>query len=295
MRNRLVTFFNDKDKDNSNNLKNSIHELPGIDLLKYPPDVYTSEIDSEIVTLFEKMRLIPTFLFVDPWGYKGLSSRLVNSVVKDWGCDCVFFFNYNRINMGLNNDMVREHMDALFGLNKVVSLRERLIILTPIDREKIIIEAICDALRDLGPKFILPFRFKDESGSRTSHFIIFVSKSFKGYEIMKEIMAKESSKIQHGVANFEYNPDEDQMASSHLIPLFPPPNSLDELGEMLLDEYTGRTELMKDIYLHHSVNRPYIKKNYKEALLRLENGNKITASPHRPGTFGDNVSVAFLQ
>ena len=127
MRNRLVTFFNDKDKDNSNNLKNSIHELPGIDLLKYPPDVYTSEIDSEIVTLFEKMRLIPTFLFVDPWGYKGLSSRLVNSVVKDWGCDCVFFFNYNRINMGLNNDMVREHMDALFGLNKVESTPKSLV------------------------------------------------------------------------------------------------------------------------------------------------------------------------
>src|SRR5207248_10024637 len=41
-----------------------------------------------------------TFLFVDPFGYKGLSLQLVNSVIKDWGCDCVFFFNYNRISMG---------------------------------------------------------------------------------------------------------------------------------------------------------------------------------------------------
>ena len=58
---------------------------------------------------------MPTFFFVDPWGYKGLSLRLINSVLKDWGCDCVFFFNYNRINMGLGNDAVEKHMDALFG------------------------------------------------------------------------------------------------------------------------------------------------------------------------------------
>ena len=61
------------------------------------------------------MKLVPTLLFVDPWGYKGLSLALINSVVQNWGCDCIFFFNYNRINPGVSNDTVREHMNALFG------------------------------------------------------------------------------------------------------------------------------------------------------------------------------------
>ena len=77
----------------------------------------------EIVKMFEEMSLVPTLFFVDPWGYKGLSLRLVNSVLKDWGCDCIFFFNYNRINMGLSNPFVKEHMNALFGEERAEEFR----------------------------------------------------------------------------------------------------------------------------------------------------------------------------
>ena len=70
------------------------------------------EVGKEIVKMFEQMRLVPTLFFVDPWGYKGLSLSLINSVLKNWGCDCIIFFNYNRINMGLHNEAVEEHMNA---------------------------------------------------------------------------------------------------------------------------------------------------------------------------------------
>ena len=77
------------------------------------------------------MNLVPTLLFVDPWGYKGLSLNLIDSVLKNWGCDCIFFFNYNRINMGLNNENVKEHMDALFGEQRANELRHKLSPLLP--------------------------------------------------------------------------------------------------------------------------------------------------------------------
>ncbi len=293
MRDRLVTVFNDKDSNNSNNLKNAIEEVPGIDTLKYKPQVVTSEIDNEIAHRFDEMHLIPTLLFVDPWGYKGLTRRLVYSVVKDWGCDCVFFFNYNRINMGLNNDMVREHMDALFGKDQVEFLRKSVAKLSTTDREKAVIDSLCKAFNELGPEFVLPFRFKDDAGSRTSHFLVFVSKSFKGYETMKEVMAKESSKTKHGVANFEYSPAEEPTPIQQMLPLLPSFNPLEELGEELLVEFAGSVISMKEIYLKHSLNRPYIKKNYKEALMLLESRQKIEASKHNRGTFGDSVTVTF--
>jgi three-Cys-motif partner protein len=66
------------------------------------------------VALFSQMRLIPTLFFVDPWGYKGLTLQLINSVLKNWGCDAIIFFNYNRINRGLSNPAVQAHMNALF-------------------------------------------------------------------------------------------------------------------------------------------------------------------------------------
>jgi three-Cys-motif partner protein len=73
MREMLVTVFNDADKNNSKSLKKAIDALPGIDTLKYKPEVNDEEVGEEIVKKFEQMRLVPTLFFVDPWGYKGLS------------------------------------------------------------------------------------------------------------------------------------------------------------------------------------------------------------------------------
>ena len=38
----------------------------------------------------------------------------------------IIFFNFNRINSGLNNHMVREHMHALFGAERAEDLRRRI-------------------------------------------------------------------------------------------------------------------------------------------------------------------------
>jgi three-Cys-motif partner protein len=292
MRERLVTIFNDKDEQNTNSLLLAIRDLPGVDTLKYRPQVYSREVGEHIVKMFEEMKLVPTFFFVDPWGYKGLSLRLVNSVIKDWGCDCVLFFNYNRINMGLNNDAVAEHMNALFGEDRADELRRRLTQSTPEQRELTIVEELCQALRALGPEYVLPFRFKDRHGSRTSHHLIFVTKSFKGYEIMKGIMAKESSVAEQGVASFEYNPVDAQMAARQPL-LFELSRPLEDLADMLPQEYAGQKSTMHEIYRRHNVNRPYTKQNYKQILLQLEEQRRITVAPHKKGTLADTVLVTF--
>ena len=87
----LVTLFNDKDGNNAQGLQTAIDALPGVGKLKFRPQVWNKEVGSEMVKVFASMRLVPTLFFVDPWGYKGLSLQLVNSVLKDWGCDCIFF------------------------------------------------------------------------------------------------------------------------------------------------------------------------------------------------------------
>ena len=155
-----------------------------------------------------------------------------------------------------------------------------------------IIEELCQALRDLGPEYVLPFRFRDDHGSRTSHHLIFVSKGFKGYEIMKEIMAKESSDAEQGVANFEYNPVDARTGAQQQL-LFQLSRPLDDLGDVLLRGFARQKLTMHQIYERHNVNRPYTKRNYKQVLIQLEEQGKITAPKHRKGTFGDTVQVTF--
>src|ERR1700737_3365107 len=159
----LVTLFNDADKDNADALIREIEAIPGIKDLKHKPQVEAEEVGDKIVGMFESKNLVPTFFFVDPWGYKGLSLGLINSVLKNWGCDCVFFFNYNRINMGLGNDMVEQHINVLFGLERADNLRQKLAGLPSHEREATIVEALTEALRELGANYVLPFCFKDEN------------------------------------------------------------------------------------------------------------------------------------
>lgn len=152
IRDRLVTLFNDRDEGNARSLEKAIAELTGIETLKFKPQVENEEVGEEIVKMFEEMSIVPTLFFVDPWGYKGLSLRLVNSVLKDWGCDCIFFFNYNRINMGLSNPMVKEHPYALFGEERTEILRPKLDLCRPQERELMIIEELCPAIKSYQEK-----------------------------------------------------------------------------------------------------------------------------------------------
>lgn len=292
MREMLVTVFNDRNSDHSKTLETAIASVPGIDTLRYKPRVNNYEVGDEIVKQFEQMSLVPTLFFVDPWGYKGLSLRLINSVLKDWGCDCIFFFNYNRINMGLPNEAVDEHMDCLFGKERADRLRASLQGLGPAERETAIVEELAEALQELGGKYVLPFCFHNDEGTRTSHYLIFVSKHVRGYEIMKQVMASQSSKADQQVPSFSYCP-----ADRKYPLLFELTRPLDDLEQMLLDEFAGRTLSMKQIFDAHQVGRPYLPKNYKAVLTKLERENRVTANPpaskRRANTFADSVQVTF--
>lgn len=295
--NRVVTLFNDKDMTNINSLKTAIAQLDGINTLKYEPTFYNEEVGNEIVKMFKKTSIVPTFFFVDPWGYKGLSLDLVSSIIKDWGCDCVFFFNYNRVNMGINNDAVKDHMASLFGDERLDIIREECQNKTPKQRESIIVQSLCDALRNNGSQYVLPFRFRNNEGTRTSHHLIFLSKHFRGYDIMKDIMFRESSDHSDGIASFEYNPRDTYFKQGSLFDLLSRP--LDELQDILVQEYAGRTIDFEKLYKEHSVDRPYVRKNYKEVFKTLLKDDKITAvniktgKPPRKGTFSDNMRITF--
>lgn len=288
----LTAYFNDADGDKTSILKSEIDKLPGIEKLKYKPVVTCGEVDDDAAIYFNETRLVPSFSFVDPFGYKGLSLRIVQGVIKDWGCDCVFFFNYNRINAGINNPGVKKHMDALFGEERADALRARLPDLAPELREAAILEELANEIQSLGGKYVLPFTFRNSEGTRTSHKLIFVSKHFKGYEIMKDIMAAESSTLDQGVPSLTYSP-----ADASMPLLFSLTQPMSKLKDMLLNDFEGQTLSLTEIYERHSVGKPYIKKNYREALDALEAADCVsvysTQGTRRKGTYPDHVKIKF--
>jgi three-Cys-motif partner protein len=291
----LVTHFNDADPSSARLLAEELRRFPGIETLRHKPQITNKSAADALTTLPSSAQGAPTLLFADPWGYKALSLDLIGSVLRNWGCDCIFFFNYLRVNMALQNDLFAEHMYAIFGKTRAHALSARLTALEPQEREMTIIEELAEALRDQGGKFILPFAFHNESGERTSHHLIYVSKDFTGYDLMKQIMARQSSLEEQGVASFRYNP-----ADARQPLLFELLRPLDELGSILLNAFAGRILTIDPLYRAHSVGRPFIKKNYQDVIKHLESQGHVTCDPPaakrmRGGevTLGPKVQITF--
>lgn len=292
----LVTIFNDSNAQNCSKLQAEIDNLPNIKFLKHKPVIKNFEVGDDLAEMFENMQTIPTLYFLDPWGYKGLSLRLVKAVIKPWGCDCMFFFNYNRVNAALSNPEMTENMNKFFGKNLADNLRQSIAGKPPKEREKLIISALKEALAELGGKFSIEYFFKDANGEKTSHFLIFVSKNVLGYDIMKSIMAKESSDVQEGVASFGFNP-KDRIGQQSLL-FFSP---IDDLAQELLGIFAGQVLTTNEIYHSHGVGREYVFKNYQDALRRLEEQGKIDVNPPANErrkvngivTFSENIKVTF--
>lgn len=266
----LVTVFNDADPVKLVKLKNAILSLKDINLLKYGPKFDNIIVGDELAQQFEGIKFIPTLFFVDPWGYKGLSKRLFKSILKDWGCDFIFFFNYRRINAALNNSLLMGNMENIFGTGRAIKLASDLKELTPLKRHKVVIDELKAVLEEIGGGHILPFKFTNKTGKAITHHLIFVSKHPLGYSIMKDIMAPYSLQTLDGIVYFEYNPS---------IPgnrvLFHPEFSLDKLCADLKEIYRGQSILMDKIYNDHHCGKNYIKKNYKDAIRDLEKQGEV--------------------
>jgi len=110
-------------------------------------------------------------------------------------------------------------------------------------------------------------------------------------------MASESSDSTDGVANFEYNPRDALYTQGSLFDMLSRP--LGDLQDMLLKEYSNQSVDFMELYMAHSVDKRYIKKNYKEVLRSMYASGMIDAKsiktnkPPRKGTFSDDMRITF--
>lgn len=273
---RFRSVFNDADPDHVRTLKANIESLPGIEKLAHRPIFQNLAVESDEAVIESLVSLVangPAVLFVDPFGYKGLSIRLLANFLRGFGHDAMFFFNYRRLNAAMNNDLFAPWVDAVFSAERAHQLRQTLTGLSPDARERAIVDAMIEALRvEAGASSPPPFRFADPAIDRTSHYIFGASKADLGVSIMKTVMAGESTGSDDGVMSFSDDPHAGDAPT-----LF---SALDYLKDELLAAFEGRALSFEDVLVAHA--RPesdYLPRNYRDALNELEAERRITVEP----------------
>ncbi len=286
--NNVILYFNDKNAHYVSQLQSNIDQLPGIEQLHYKPIFENYNVDHEIVEMFNKLTLPPSLVFIDPCGYEGFSMDLVFSVSKDFGCDCIAFLNYNRINMHISNNAIpREKLNNVLSCD-TEALKSEISRMTPVNRERRIITHIKELARNIN-MFSLTFKFKSRV-NRTSHFLLFFTKHFTGYDVMKDVMYRASSIDDYGVADFQF---EYGMTGDQLEIVFDSLSSLSELRTALLSDYVGKTIGFDELYKKHSVDKRYVMRNYKTVLRKMLADGEIHTNRKPKSGFPEDLIITF--
>jgi len=243
--------------------------LPGIGGLHHEPVITKKIVDK---SLANHQFTIPTFLFADPCGYKGLSLRMITNALRGFGNDCLFFFNYRRVNMKLSYPVMDESIDEFFEPGRAQALRRKIGVLKPRAREEEVLHEIRTAIREARGIPVV-FAFRSAEGGGTSHHLVFASKDPKGAGIMKRIMNNCSSEVIDGIGSWDFDPKDEEPTT---LPLFSP---LDEVCDRLLEIFAGRTLTFSKLLCEEARETQYTDTAYRDAVLRLEAEFRIEVDP----------------
>ena len=299
--NKMNFVFNDYDPNNIASLKKSIMQIDTNGVLSQKIQYYNETIEAGFHSRLRIPKNMPVLSFVDPFGYKGLTLSLISFLISNSGSDCIFFFNYNRINMALSsNTKFDEHLKMLFGNTLTVALKKQLENLSPEQREPIVLNALVEALREGNSNYVLPFKFYSSEMIRTSHFIIFVTKHPLACKIMKQIMYSNSAKDSDGVATFSFKDSHNFGTEFDQLTMFDCP--LQTLKDNLMKKYFHQNVSVSVICndVDCDFSNHFVGKNAKDALKQLETEGKIEVvsgrkQKYRKGqlTMPDNTIIQF--
>ncbi len=295
---KLHVAYYEKTRAYFDELKKSVENHPASRWLAHRPIVERKEVNPALIN--ELPIDDCTFCFIDPFGYKGVSLRLLVSVLKNWGSDCVFYLSVSGIR---RNVKVRSQTDALtdlFGCDGLEVLREH--VKHRISRPpfgKLVVERLQMALkRHNKPRtmYFLPFAVEHDRRNMISHYLIFLTKHPKGFEIMKFIMAKRSYKDQNDIPLYLFT-NVPQLE-------FEFAGKMDNLLRSLTRDFTGQViNVRKLVDLCHRKGYMYTTENIKSALDVLEVRSLLSVDVPRQKrpknkdgkiTMGDKRTVTFL-
>lgn len=226
----------------------------------------------------------PTLLFIDPFGYKAIDTKVLAEFMKDWGNEIFLFLNAKRIHAAVENEKFDELMLDLFPTTINTIRNDRKYKLNVEDRLNLIIENLAKEYElILGDGlYHIPFKFQEEDSAATSHYIMHFTKHHRGYDLVKQIY-NDFDNIGAVLENGTYTFDAKKLdidTDSQLD--FGDPN-IYALSKQLVDLYQGKKLSAMRLFEKHQKNSRYAREHYVKTLRQMVEDKTITS------IFTDNI------
>jgi three-Cys-motif partner protein len=184
----VLFLFNESDKDRHDELGAQIEageNLPDNFKLKLE-NLEFAQLAQQLVDDRGDRSFVPTFAFVDPFGWKGVSLELIANLVRDKRSELFILFSYNSLNRWLTHEQQQGNMQALFGCDEYLTA----VGMRPRDRKEFLASLYERQLKVAG-KFEYISRFEMlEMNGRTTYFLYHCTRNLKGLAVMRSAMWK---------------------------------------------------------------------------------------------------------
>lgn len=217
----------------------------------------------------------PAVLFIDPFGYKNVDTEIIAQFLQYWGNEAFIFINTKRINPAFENEkfdpILRELFPSSYDETKK-SLRQRRSVS---ERLQFIIDSLGREYQKLlsnngrSTVYYTAFKFQEEDSVTTSHYILHITKSRRGFDLIKQIYTDFANvgTIFDGVNTYTFDP---KLTNNSALDLFDTKSeNIDQLKEQLYNAFKGRTMTALAMFESHQIKTLYSRSHYTEALRRL--------------------------
>lgn len=204
---KLLLLFIEGSEENYNTLLHNIYrltnlDLSGVSIFRSIPNYPTIEIschngsfEDVLGSILNSIRsgytLIPSFCFIDPFGFSATPFELIERYLKNNKSEILFNFIYEETNRFITakDPKIQEHMKKHFGVDNPTVLTELVTNKKGVVRKEIVVDFYSRQLKEnTDIKYILTFEIK--KNGRTKLILFYGTKNLVGLKTMKKAMWK---------------------------------------------------------------------------------------------------------
>lgn len=226
-------------------------------------------------------RLIPTFAFIDPFGWTGAPFSLVRKILANKSCEVFVNFMYEEINRFIGHKDQVANFNGFFGTEE---WKQCVNASDPRTRNRCLHDLYLRQLQT-GAKYVRSFEMSNQRDV-TDYYLFYATNEMLGLKKMKEAMWKAD---ESGEFRFSDATDPNQLVLFEKAPNVP------TLRSRIVTEFSGKEATVANIEQFVLVETAFRESHYKAILKTLEKEGvlQVLNAPagRRAGTFGNDTML----
>ena len=198
---------------------------------------------------------VPTFIFVDPYGFGDIKYSTFNNIMKKIDKpEILINFMYNAVSRFLEEERLISIFDEVFGTNKWKE-----VVNSTNGKEEKIVDLYVAQLRKLS-NFVFPYKLEFPKIRRTYYYLVHLTNHHLGASIMKSSFAKYT----HGSVEWlGVNASQTSLADIT-------GTRMNEIKKLLLKKYNKKSIKFLQIVIDNIDKEPFLESELRKAIRELE-------------------------